>query len=378
MRTPLWRALAALALVTAALGCGDKDKIISNGHPPIEEPTPEPTPEPIEWQRHTLTLDIEGVSFVRSTPVRGNWKALAVMVAPGVALTSATAVRRALAIVGHDVMKRSYAFTRVLAVDPEANLALIAAEGDFEGDPLVLAPQPESLKSLRRAPIVAVDAAEGGILTTYKGKIVNVEAGGEGGTDVLFHDAKLNQGLSGAPVLGDDRTALMGIHLAYDPSLRFSQMIPAWEVTDIIGKARGARGMGLKEILGSQPDSILTTLHQGKVCLEPGQAWAHAVTMSSDLDLVFTLQPTSQGDPLAYGLKVQTQEGDSGMLVEDVFTSNTGQIVTAPVNGTYTLIVAAPYFASGTTCVEAKIGRIDWHKKLSTARGATSTTRNTP
>lgn len=325
--------------------------------------TPSTPDEPVKsektWRNQSLALQVEGFMFNGGDAKSSSWSGSGVFVAPGIIATNAHVAARAIKVTGLDDNNRPHIFTKILAIDMENDLALLKA--DYVSNditPVKIIKRPSDPRDLRQTPILAVGNTGGLGLSTYEGKVTNVIELNE--NERIMHDAQTAGGSSGGPVFNMQTWELLGVTSGRLPQYLFSVAIPAWYVSQWLGKVGKDPGKILGKSFGITKDTKLLNAIQREVCLDPGKSIVVPMSYPNGIDFLVAVQPKS---PVVYGMVVQSESGKAA-LDQGIVTGSLIRAFTTPVPGNYNLVLGGPESAQGKTCVSFVVGQIDWSKQI--------------
>lgn len=334
-------------MVLGAAACGSSRKPVT---PVAVEKTEEPKASPEDaWKQESLSLAVQGYMFSGATQPEGaSWAGSGSWIGPNTVVTNAHVALRGLKIIGTDDLGKTFEFDQILAVDEEADLAIIKASGTGSDIYLKLAERPEDPRSLRGTNVRVIGNTGGLGLSFYDGRITNVV--GKENTTVLLHDANTAGGSSGGPLInpaGD----LVGVNHSSLPSLNAKAAAPSWVVKDVVSKAGAAKS--LKDAF-DPADLPVSWYVERAVCLKPGEMFKGAFATVATNDLVAEITP-AQATPIGFVVH-NGQEA----IAEAVVTGKAQGAWTLRGGGQYVFAVLNPKDAPGPNCATVKFGRIDW------------------
>lgn len=336
-------ALVAGAVYLSLAACGGK-------------PAPtKPTPSPDAWRKQSLSLSVKGFMFGGSLqPAGATWSGSAAWIGPNIAVTNAHVALRGLQITGTDDFGKQYEFTEILAVDEEADLAIIKAAPGSESY-LGLVDRPADPKSLRGTNVRVIGNTGGLGLSFYDGRITNV-VGDEGGT-VLLHDANTAGGSSGGPLInpaGD----LIGVNHSSLPSLNAKAAAPSWIVRKLADQAATNKARPLKDAFNPAQLPVDWYVERA-VCMNPGEVFKGVFAAVATNDLVADVTPAQTGAPMGFVLM-----NGNDVLAEAVISGKAQGAWTLRGGGQYVFGVVNPKGAVASACATIKFGRINWAQRF--------------
>lgn len=336
---------AASALLTGALylsltACGGK-------------PAPEkPKASADEWRKQSLSLSVEGYMFGGALkPAASSWVGSGAWIGPNIAVTNAHVALRGLKIIGKDDLGKQYEFSEILAVDEEADLAIIKAAPGSESY-LNLLDKPLDPKSLRGTNVRVVGNTGGLGLSFYDGRITNV-VGEEPGSTVLLHDANTAGGASGGPLINPAGN-LVGINHSSLPSLNAKAAAPAWVVKKLADQAATNKSLPLADAFNPANMPVSWYVERA-VCMKPGEVFKGVFAAVATNDLVAEVTPAQAGAPMGFVLL-----NGNEVLSEAVITGKAQGAWTLLAKGQYVFAVVNPKDAPAAACATVKFGRINW------------------
>ncbi|MBA2663293.1 MAG: trypsin-like peptidase domain-containing protein [Bradymonadaceae bacterium] len=276
------------------------------------------------------------------------------LIGPGIAATNAHVAVRGLAVEGRDDHGKVYTFTRVLAIDMENDLAIIASDDTDTPYVRLLDARPNDPRDLRTHKIFAVGNTGGLGLSTYNGEIINVIQ--EGNRDVIMHNANTAGGSSGGPVWAPNQDRLLGVNFGSSPGLNASLAIPAWVVQGWLTRTKNVPGYAFNQAYDlSRADHIpLHTMLNKAYCLEPGQMAKIPVAMTNAVDFAYSVVPKS--NVVLFAVVLYGEHVIDQVIVNDEVL----RAFTTPVAGYYTLVLVNPTQNTSPGCAEIVAGEIDW------------------
>lgn len=346
----LW---TALGLGLAA--CGGSSKTAKE--PIAPEPT-ETKPDENAWRNQSLALSVKGFMFKGGTkPEPAGWVGSGAWIGPNIAVTNAHVALRGLQITGTDDHGKEFEFTDVLAINQDADLAIIRAKDASEAAPLALIDTPAEIKDLRGTDIRVVGNTGGLGLSFYKGRITNVV--GKKEEALLLHDANTAGGSSGGPLIEQESGKLVGVNHSSMPALNAKGAAPSWIVSDLITKANSSQGLPFAKAF-APADLPVNWLTERAVCMKPGEAFKGVVNAVGTNDLVVHIKP-AQSAPMAF---ILMQGGSSQPMAQALVNSETVGAWTLAAKGGYVYALVNPKTASKPVCSSVRFGRIDWAQRL--------------
>ena len=334
----------ALFMTLSACGPGDKKVVAPKG------------PDPDAWRKQSLSLEVEGFMFGGgTTPAAAAWAGSGAWIAPNVVVTNAHVALRGLKITGKDDLGKKYEFTKILAVNEEADLALITTDTATASDSfLPLLDKPADPKSLRGTNVRVIGNTGDLGLSFYDGRITNVV--GEDNNPVLLHDANTAGGSSGGPLITKEGK-LVGVNHSSLPSLNAKAAAPSWIVKTVVDGSNGHTPLALKDAFNSANLPVNWYVERA-VCLKPGEVFKGVFAAVATNDLVADITP-AQTSPMGFVL----MNGNES-LAEAVITGKAQGAWTLHGGGQYVFGVVNPKDAAGPACATVKFGRINWSERF--------------
>lgn len=312
------------------------------------------------WRGQSVSLRVGGYRFNGKKFVKQQWQGSGVWIAEGLLATNAHVVIRGLYIDGEDDLGKSVSFQRVVALDTEKDLAILATNRKSSAKPVKLVTRPKDAKGLRGTEIFALGNTAGLGLSLYRGRIVNVEQ--VDGNEKLIHDAAIAQGASGGPVFQISNGWLLGVNHAISHRLRFSLAIPAWKLADLMVRTGNRHGIPLKTLF--QPEDIRGLLTQKigrkKICADPEETTEVAIPMLQGRDLVLDIQPLGTEKNLEFSVL----NNRSARLASAVIKGQIRWVFTQGDQGGYTLRVTNKRKDGDPACLAVVLSTVDWDGRL--------------
>jgi hypothetical protein len=334
------RCRLGLGLVSVMFGCG--------GVPP--EPT---VPA---WKHQALSLEVNGFSLDGDGQTPASWQGSGVWLSDGRVATNAHVALRSLSIEATDDTGNKYALDRIVALDEENDLAILATSATTAaGSGAILAPRPGDPRDLRGSPVMAVGNTDGQGLSVYSGRIVNVLEGD--GPSTIWHDAQISFGSSGGPLYDANAERVLGIDSAINPVMRTSIAVPSWVVDDLAAAHRGAPGRPLTEVFRVENARGEAT-GKRQACLEEDEAVALDVTAVNVVDLVFAVGTQDPDHPFVWFLV----GSDGAQLARGAGKGQMFHVRTMPRRGVYRFLVGNP--VGERLCLTVGTARVAWEKAL--------------
>jgi S1-C subfamily serine protease len=338
------RSALVAALLVAATACGGGNK------PKVVAPT---GPAPDAWRKQALSLNVEGYTFGGGTsPTAASWAGSGAWIAPNIAVTNAHVALRGLKITGKDDLGKSYEFTDILAVNEEADLAIIKTAGASDSF-LNILDKPADPKSLRGTDVRVIGNTGNLGLSFYDGRITNVV-----GDDnpILLHDANTAGGSSGGPLI-NKQGLLVGINHSSLPSLNAKAAAPSWIVKRVMDDASKHTPQKLAQAF--DPGNLPVNWYvERAVCLKPGEVFKGVFAAVATNDLVADITP-AQPAPMGFVLS----DGQEA-LAESMVTGKAQGAWTLHGGGQYVFAVVNPKDATAPACATVKFGRINWAERF--------------
>jgi S1-C subfamily serine protease len=366
------------AVLTGALfallsGCG-------GGHATQKKVVQPTGPAPDAWRKQALQLNVEGFMFSGGTqPSAASWAGSGSWIAPNIAVTNAHVALRGLKITGKDDLGKTYDFDEILAVDEEADLAIIKTKGlgktydfdeilavDEEADLAIIKtkgqsdshldiePKPADPKSLRGKEVRVIGNTGNLGLSFYDGRITNVV--GDDNNPVLLHDANTAGGSSGGPLISKDGK-LVGVNHSSLPSLNAKAAAPSWVVQRVFDEGMKHQALALKDAF--DPANLPVDWYvERAVCLKPGEAYKGVFATVATNDLVADITP-AQNAPMGFVLTDGQED-----LAEAVVNNEAQGAWTLHGGGQYVFGVVNPKDATAAACATVKFGRINWKERF--------------
>ena len=312
------------------------------------------------WRGQSVSLRVGGYRFAGKKYVKQQWQGSGVWIAEGLLATNAHVVIRGLYIDGEDDLGKPVSFDRVVALDTEKDLAILASNRKARVKPVKLVRRPKDAKGLRGTEIFALGNTAGLGLSLYRGRIVNVEQ--VEGNEKLIHDAAIAQGASGGPVFQISNGRLLGVNHAISHRLRFSLAIPAWKLADLMERTGNRHGVSLKALFKPEDIRGLLTQRIGKkkICADPDETTEVAIPMLQGRDLVLDIQPIDSNSGLQFGVLTKRSE----RVVSAKITGATRWVFTQGDEGGYTLAVTNPHKDGDPACIGVVLSTVDWDGRL--------------
>lgn len=346
----LW---TTLGLALAA--CGGSSK------PATEPIAPLPTevkPDENAWRDQSLAISVEGYMFQGGTePAAASWVGSGAWIGPNLAVTNAHVALRGLHITAKDDRGQEFEFSEVVAIDQNADLAIIRASNTKDRPALTIIDTPNEIKDLRGTDIRVVGNTGGLGLSFYKGRITNVVGSKE--EALLLHDANTAGGSSGGPLIDQNSGKLVGINHSSMPALNAKGAAPAWIVGDLLAKANKSQGLPFEKAF-APADLPINWLTERAICMKPGEAFKGIVNAVGTNDLVVHIKP-AQVAPMAFLL---LQGGSNTPMAQAMLSGETIGAWTLAAKGSYVYALVNPKDASGPICSSVRFGRIDWAQRL--------------
>jgi len=310
-------------------------------------------PDPDAWKKQSLSLSVEGYMFGGGTqPTAASWAGSGAWIGPNLAVTNAHVALRGLKITGKDDNGKTYEFTDILAVNEEADLAII--KGGPSDSHLDLLAKPTDPKSLRGTNVRVIGNTGGLGLSFYDGRITNVV--GEDSNPVLLHDANTAGGSSGGPLITKEGQ-LVGVNHSSLPSLNAKAAAPSWIVKQTWEAAGTRQPVPLKTAF--DPGNLPVNWYvERAICLKPGEVFKGVFAAVATNDLVADVTP-AQTSPMGFVL----MNGNEA-LAEAVITAKAQGAWTLRGGGQYVFGVVNPKDAAGPACATVKFGRINWAERF--------------
>lgn len=337
--------LASCLLVAACSGGGKHE-----AKAPVAKAPPPPATD--AWRKQSLSISVDGYMFGGAIqPAAAHWAGSGAWLAPNIAVTNAHVALRGLKITGKDDLGKEYVFDQILAVNEEADLAIIKTSAASESFLPMLA-KPADPKSLRGTDVRVIGNTGDLGLSFYDGRITNVV--GEANNPILLHDANTAGGSSGGPLI-DKSGTLVGINHSSLPSLNAKAAAPAWIVHDTYEAASKKQPKPLAEAFDPNPEKLPVSWYvERAVCMKPGEIFKGVFAAVATNDLVASVQP-AQATPMGFVLA-----NGSEAMTESVITSGAIGVWTLHGGGQYTFGLLNPKDATAPACATVKFGRIDW------------------
>lgn len=336
--------LASCLLIAACSGGGGKHEAKA---PEVVAAKP---PAADAWRKQSLSIEVQGYMFSGAVqPSGAKWAGSGAWLAPNVAVTNAHVALRGLKITGKDDLGKEYVFDQILAVNEEADLAIIKTSGASESFLPMLA-KPADPKSLRGTNVRVIGNTGDLGLSFYDGRITNVV--GESNNPVLLHDANTAGGSSGGPLI-DKSGTLVGINHSSLPSLNAKAAAPAWIVHDTYDAAAKKTPRALTDAF-NPADLPVSWYVERAVCMKPGEIFKGEFAAVATNDLVADVTP-AQNTPMGFVLA----NGNEAMS-ESVITGKAQGVWTLHGGGQYMFGLLNPKDATAPACATVKFGRIDW------------------
>lgn len=345
----LW---VALGLGLSACGGSQTKKIETTG--PVEDVKPAED----AWREQSLALSVVGFMYKGGTkPEAAAWSGSGAWIGPNLAVTNAHVALRSVKITAKDDLGREVEFNEILAIDEEADLAILRATGESDRPALAMIDMPEDPKALRGTDIRVIGNTGGLGLSFYKGRITNVV--GKAAGAVLLHDANTAGGSSGGPLIAQDSGKLVGINHSSLPSLNAKAAAPSWIVDKLLTKAKASKGLPLKKAF--DPANLPVDWYvERAVCMKPGEAFKGVFAAVATNDLVVHIKP-AQKAPMAF---VLARGGGAKAMAQAVVSSETVAAWTLKGGGQYVYALVNPKSATKPVCTSVRFGRIDWAQRL--------------
>ncbi len=287
-------------------------------------------------------------------PAVASWVGSGAWIGPDIAVTNAHVALRGLKITGKDDLGKTYEFNQILAVDEEADLAIIkAAPGSASY--LHLLDKPADPRSLRGTNVRVIGNTGGLGLSFYDGRITNV-VGEEPGNTVLLHDANTAGGSSGGPLI-NQAGELVGINHSSLPSLNAKAAAPAWVVKKLAELAVTHKAAALQDAFNPS-DMPVSWYVERAVCMKPGEVFKGVFATVATNDLVAEITP-AQTAPIGFVLT----DGNE-VKAEAMITGKAQGAWTLLAKGQYIFAVVNPKDAPAAACATVKFGRINWAERF--------------
>ncbi len=341
------RLALASALYLALTGCGGPAK--------PKAPTGPAAPDPDAWRKQSLSLSVEGFMFGGgTTPSAASWSGSGAWIGPNLAVTNAHVALRGLKITAKDDLGKTYEFTEIIAVNEEADLAIIKVGSPTNESFLKLLTKPTDPRSLRGTNVRVIGNTGGLGLSFYDGRITNVV--GDADNLVILHDANTAGGSSGGPLISKDGE-LVGVNHSSLPSLNAKAAAPSWMVKKTWDDAGTRPALALKDAF-NPADLPVNWYVERAVCLKPGEVFKGVFAAVATNDLVAEVTP-AQNSPMGFVL----MSGNEA-LAEAVITGKAQGAWTLKGGGQYVFGVVNPKDAPGPACATVKFGRINWSARF--------------
>lgn len=343
---------------TTLAACGGAPAPAPTAPEPMAAATPAEPAKPAEdaWRKQSLELRVSGFMFNGALkPAPASWAGSGAWIGPNMAVTNAHVALRALQIEAKDDLGNVYNFNEILAVDEQADLAIIKATPGSDA-PLNILPRPADPKSLRGTKVRVIGNTGGLGLSYYDGRVTNVV--GDADQAVLLHDANTAGGSSGGPLISVDSGKLVGINHSSLPSLNAKAAAPSWVVDNLKTQASSNKALAFTDAF-SPADLPVSWYVERAVCLKPGEIFKGVFASVATNDMVADIAPAQAGQVLGFILL-----SGNTKLAEAVLTGRTQGAWTLKSKGQYVYALLNPKTAAAPACATVKFGRVEWAARL--------------
>lgn len=342
----------AFSCVLGAAACGGSSKDVEKPEPPTDT-----KPDKDAWRDQSLSLSVLGYQYTGALkPQPAKWAGSAAWIGSNVAVTNAHVALRGVGITGTDDRGNKYEFTEILAIDQQADLAIIRAPSVSDRPSLALLDKPSEPKDLRGKTVRVIGNTGDLGLSFYDGRITNV-VGEEGGA-VLLHDANTAGGSSGGPLIENETGKLVGVNHSSLPSLNAKAAAPSWIVKALMDQASTNTALPLTKAF-APTDLPVNWYVERAVCMKPGEVFKGVFAAVATNDLVVDITPAQADAPMGFILARGKQA-----LAQQVIKGKALGAWTLKGGGQYVYALLNPKQAKSPVCATVRFGRIDWAKRL--------------
>lgn len=349
--------------------------IHANCGPNFKPDTIGPNGKP-NWTNQSVSLEIkgfglkDGIVIPQSTTATGCW------IGPGLLITNAHAIIRALEITAITDDGERLAVESLVAMDLHFDLALLQTRDRETGTPVQFANPDLDLRELRGSPVLSV-AFLNGDLTIAKGTLSTVRMADSTGLPELLHASELGNGASGGPVYSADFGTVLGINSgAYTNPTRVAA-VPVGTVAQFIRQFDRSSGVPLTAVFEDTDalKSAAVSVAQADRCLDPGDSIDLPFPIDGMADFAFGVVVVTGAPPLHIDL--HTVSGQT--LWEHSAVRTFGRVAfgsmellrPADVHHELHFRAALPSSAADGACLVLTVTRLDWaraHKEAVATR----------
>jgi len=314
---------------------------------------------PPKWTESTLIMQVQGIELQGDKLSKASWEGTGFWIDQDLLATNAHVATRALQIVGVDDDGNKYHFDTVVAIDRDADIAILHADRKGDKPGVEFIDKPQNPKDLRGRETMMVGNSGGLGLGFFDGRVTNVL--GDPGTELILHTTSVVGGSSGSAVYDKLTHKVMGIHHSGVASLDAKIASPSWRIQKTVAEARTRHGIALEELF-TLPH-IAEYAHiwgQRDFCVKPGEAYKVSFDAPRATDVLGFVKPTDDTAVLNAGLVM----GGQDIVWKGAFQGTVYLPFSLAASGPYNLVVVAPDDAPGPICGVMGAGEIAWEQGI--------------
>jgi hypothetical protein len=312
-----------------------------------------------KWTESTLSLQAEGIVMNGDQIGGGGWVGTGFWIDHNLLATNAHVATRALRLVGIDDDGQKYHFDTLVALDREADIAILRSDrpGDKEGVEFI--DRPTNPKDLRGRAILMVGNSGGLGLGFFDGRVTNVL--GDPGSELILHNATVVGGSSGSAIYDKEEHKVIGIHHSGSPSLDTKIASAAWRIQSAVAEAKKRKGVALGDLFTIPNIAAFANIWgQREFCLAPGQSYKVSFDAPRATDVLGYVKQASESQIMLAGLVMGGQQ----VVWKAAFKGTIYLPFSLSASGPYELIVIAPEDGPALSCGAVGAGEITWEKGI--------------